>query len=116
MAANVKIDTTSKHTYAVFVYSPLCGTCKLAKSMLRVMEQTFPRFEIKEVNINEKPQFAQERKVTSVPCLLLFDQDVEVERLYAFRSLEHLYHRIKPYTTVEAIHKAFSSTSTLKGD
>ncbi len=103
------------NTHGVYFHSPLCGTCKVAKRMIKVMEETFPHFEIREVNINEEMALAHSLKVTSIPCLIIFQEEREAERLYAFRSLEHLYTKLKPYTVVERLHKSFRLDQT-KGD
>jgi len=81
----------------LFVYTPLCGTCKLAGSMLDVIETSYPSLVIHKLNINHAPTFAQTWKIKSVPSLLVFQKGLGVERIYAFQSISHLHAMIKPY-------------------
>ncbi|WP_202079925.1 thioredoxin family protein [Caldalkalibacillus salinus] len=76
---------------AVYVYTPLCGTCKVATKMLEIVENTMPSLEILRINLNQAPQLAKEWKVKSVPCLLILSQNQIVFRKYAFESVHTLY-------------------------
>ncbi|GAF65240.1 thioredoxin family protein [Alkalihalobacillus trypoxylicola] len=81
----------------VYLYTPLCGTCKLASKMLEVIEAMEPSLEILSLNINHAPSFAQKWKIESVPCLYVFQNGLGVERVYAFHSVAHVFETIKPY-------------------
>ncbi|WP_052144670.1 thioredoxin family protein [Halalkalibacter okhensis] len=81
----------------VFVYTPLCGTCKLAEKMVAVVDSTFESLPIFSLNINHSPVFAQKWKIQSVPCLLLFQKGLGVERIYAFHSIGYIHNILKPY-------------------
>ncbi len=89
----------------VFVFTPLCGTCKLAEGMLKVILAKEPTLDMKKLNINYAPSFAQKWKIESVPCLLVFQKGLGVERLYAFHSVEYLYEKLKPYAAITKLSK-----------
>ena len=89
----------------VFVYTPLCGTCKLAESMLRIVESSLEPLPLYSLNINHSPTFAQQWKIQSVPCLLVFQKGLGVERIYAFGSIGFLYNKVKPYATAWTLQK-----------
>lgn len=89
----------------VFVYTPLCGTCKLADKMLRVVQSSFEALPIYALNINHSPAFAQQWKIESVPCLLVFQKGLGVERVYAFGSLGFLHSKLKPYASAWSLQK-----------
>lgn len=81
----------------VYFYTPLCGTCKLARRMLEVVDVALNHLQIYTCNINLMPKQAQIWKITSVPALLVFyGTDVD-NQLYRFQSVEHLYAFLKPY-------------------
>ena len=94
----------------VFVHTPLCGTCKRAASMLTILEQTYEELEINQLNINQYPSFAQTWQIQSVPCLLIFQKGLGVERRYAFQSIPALHSLLQPYTTNKI------SVTTTKGE
>ena len=81
----------------VFVYTPLCGTCKLAEKMLTVVQSSFDSLPMYSLNINHSPAFAQQWKIKSVPCLLVFQKGLGVERIYAFQSIGYVHNKLKPY-------------------
>ncbi|ARK30365.1 thioredoxin family protein [Halalkalibacter krulwichiae] len=89
----------------VFVYSPLCGTCKLAEKMLRVVQSSFDALPMYSLNINHSPLFAQQWKVKSVPCLFIFQRGLGVERIYAFRSISYVHEIVKRYATILSLQE-----------
>ncbi|PFA70499.1 thiol reductase thioredoxin [Bacillus sp. AFS015802] len=76
---------------AVYLYTPMCGTCQVAGKMMDVVEQLPQSFHFVKANLNYLPQFAEGQSIESVPCLLLFKDGVEKERIYAFQSVPFLY-------------------------
>lgn len=75
----------------LYVYTPMCGTCQLAKKMLTVVEAALPHLEIGMLNVNYAPHFARAYQIESVPCLLVFEKNQLVKKIYAFQSVEYLY-------------------------
>ncbi|WP_201714326.1 thioredoxin family protein [Rossellomorea arthrocnemi] len=76
---------------AVYLYTPMCGTCQVAGKMIDVVEKLPQSFHFAKANLNYLPQFAEELSIESVPCLLLFKDGEEMERIYAFQSVPYLY-------------------------
>lgn len=79
---------------AVYLYTPMCGTCQVAGKMMEVVEKLPQSFHFVKANLNYLPRFAEEQSIESVPCLLLFKDGVEMERIYAFQSVPFLYETI----------------------
>ena len=84
----------SAGTCFVFVYTPMCGTCKLAEKMLHVIEATVPECPLVRVNILELANEMEHWRIESVPCLLAVRSGVVIRKLYAFRSVDYLYQQI----------------------
>ncbi|NMH68436.1 thioredoxin family protein [Bacillus sp. RO3] len=76
---------------AVYLYTPMCGTCQVASKMMDVVEKLPQSFHFVKANLNYLPEFAEKQSIESVPCLLLFKDGVEKERIYAFQSVPFLY-------------------------
>ncbi|MCK0472063.1 thioredoxin family protein [Halalkalibacter sp. APA_J-10(15)] len=85
----------------VFIYTPLCGTCTVAKKMLEVVEEMLPMVKIYTININQAPTFAQKWQVKSVPALYIFQKGFSVKQIYAFHSIMHVHQLLLPYTLME---------------
>ncbi|WP_342551453.1 thioredoxin family protein [Paenibacillus sp. FSL R7-0652] len=82
--------------HAVFIYTPLCGTCAAARRMLEVAEHLLPENTLVDMNIHDIPELVQQFQISSVPALMLFDGEQDVPRMvYRMNSVEHLLHEIR---------------------
>ncbi|WP_173108282.1 thioredoxin family protein [Bacillus sp. KH172YL63] len=85
-------DRIEEHALeAVYLYTPMCGTCQVAGKMMEVVEKLPQSFHFTKANLNYLPEFAKKQSVESVPCLILFKDGTEKERIYAFQSVPFLY-------------------------
>ncbi|MEK3703118.1 thioredoxin family protein [Paenibacillus sp. FSL R7-0198] len=81
---------------AVFIYTPLCGTCAAARRMLEVVEHMLPEGILSEMNIHDIPELVQQFKISSVPAVMLFDGQQDVPKMvYRMSSVEHLLSEIR---------------------
>jgi thiol-disulfide isomerase/thioredoxin len=92
-----KIIIKNEGLMALYLYTPMCGTCQVARRMLTIVDELFPSLDIHSVNLNYFPKEAQELGVESVPCLLIFENGLEKERIYAFQSVSFLHELFKQY-------------------
>ncbi|WP_246009463.1 thioredoxin family protein [Brevibacillus fluminis] len=74
-------------TFTLFVYTPLCGTCKATERMLHVVLQMLPGAALFKCNINVMPQLASQWQIQSVPCLMVFRQGELIKQEYAMKSV-----------------------------
>jgi hypothetical protein len=82
--------------YAIFLYTPMCGTCKLAERMLDIIITMEPSLQIYKSNINLLAKFSQTWQVESMPCLLIMDKGELLRKIYAMRSVDDLYKILLP--------------------
>ncbi|MGC5772976.1 thioredoxin family protein [Paenibacillus pabuli] len=81
---------------AVFIYTPLCGTCAAARRMLEIAEHLLPEGILTEMNIHDIPELVQQFQISSVPAVMLFDGEHEVPKMvYRMNSVEHLLGEIR---------------------
>lgn len=81
-------------TVFVYVYTSMCGTCKLAERMLNVIETMMPQLPLVKVNILEFARVMEQRKIQSVPCLMTVRDGIVIDKRYAFHSVDYLYREI----------------------
>ncbi|MDQ0352800.1 thiol-disulfide isomerase/thioredoxin [Alkalibacillus filiformis] len=86
-----------KSYHILFVNSPFCGTCKVAKRMLTYIEETLEKESFFELNATLAPDFMQHFNIKSVPCLIVFKEGEPVDRLYTFNSVPYLLKEMGPY-------------------
>jgi thioredoxin-like negative regulator of GroEL len=84
----------SADTRFVFVYTPMCGTCRLAEKMLQIVEAALPDCPLARVHIMELKRDMERWRIESVPCLLAIRNGVVIRKLYAFRSVDYVYQEI----------------------
>ncbi|AHV97712.1 thioredoxin family protein [Paenibacillus sabinae] len=83
---------------AVFLETPLCGTCKAARRMLDVAGHLLPpSAQPVSGNINLLPAIISQYRISSVPALLVFDADRNrpPHIHYAFHSVERVLEYIR---------------------
>ncbi|MFW5435632.1 thioredoxin family protein [Paenibacillus apiarius] len=99
-------DDAGKHSNmlwnALYVHSPLCGTCRLAERMLHIVEQTCLQVTIASVPIQYVPELVRAYQIESVPCLLVWsrenvDAGKEPSKIYAFHSVSYLYEVVQTH-------------------
>jgi thioredoxin-like negative regulator of GroEL len=86
----------------VFLYTPLCGTCKAARRMLEVARHLLPPgLLIAEGNVNMLPGLVDTYRISSVPALLVVpaDRSAEPEILYSMGSVERMLEYIRRVTS-----------------
>ncbi|ART77909.1 thiol reductase thioredoxin [Sutcliffiella horikoshii] len=81
----------------VYFYTPMCGTCQVAKRMMDVTKELFPHLPFGMLDVNYIQDLAMTWEIESVPCMMIFENGEIKEKIYAFRSVEYLYGLIKQY-------------------
>ncbi|CDO03148.1 thioredoxin [Oceanobacillus picturae] len=83
--------------YLLYIYTPFCGTCALARTMLEKIEQVHKETIFYEMNASLYPEFMIENQVESVPCLLIMKDHQIKEKVYAFQSIPNIYGYLMEY-------------------
>ena len=82
---------------AVFLHTPFCGTCKVARRMLEVTEYMLPEGLLAEADVNMLPKVVDQYKIRSVPALLLATEDRsrKPEIVYSMGSVADILAQIR---------------------
>src|SRR5690625_995324 len=83
--------------FLLYIYTPFCGTCHVAKSFLDKIETTHQETIFYEMNASLYPEFMQKHKIESVPCLLIKDEGKIKEKIYIFYLIAYMYHFVYLY-------------------
>ena len=81
----------------VLAHTPTCGTCAVAKRMLSVVSNLIPEVLFADLNLNQYAQLAQDEQILSVPGILIYEDGICREIVYAFQSVPFLFEKIKTY-------------------
>lgn len=85
-----------KKSFALFLHTPLCGTCKVGERMLQIVYSMHPNLSIYKGDLNFLPGLAQAWQVMSVPCLAIIRDGKPERKVYAMGSVVDLLQELKP--------------------
>lgn len=57
-----------------------CGPCKMMRPILEELSNNNEEYKIVSINIDEEDELAEEYEVSSIPCLVLFENGKEINR------------------------------------
>ncbi|GIN95105.1 thiol reductase thioredoxin [Siminovitchia terrae] len=80
----------------IYFYTPMCGTCQVAGRMLEIVEEMTGGI-FGKADLNYMPDLAIELKIESVPCLLILQNGLPAEKVYAFRSVPNMLGIVQRY-------------------
>jgi len=83
--------------FLLYIYTPLCGTCNLARSILKQIEMAHHKEMFYQMNAAFYPEFMQQMEIKSVPCLLIQTNHEIQEKIYTFYSVPNIYHYLIKY-------------------
>ncbi len=90
-------ETLKKDSYLLYIYTPFCGTCHYAKRILEDIESTFSKEVFYEINASFYPEFMQEEKIESVPCLVIKEAGKIKKKIYTFHSVPFMAREVMSY-------------------
>ncbi len=90
-------DIQDTGSYLLYIYSPFCGTCHIARSMLEKIEEIHGSTLFAEMNASYEEAFMRAQEIESVPCLLIVDEHEVKEKIYTFHSVAHMYTYVHKY-------------------
>ncbi|MFA4857795.1 MAG: thioredoxin [Candidatus Margulisiibacteriota bacterium] len=62
-----------------------CGPCRMMAPVYEKMAQKYPQIKFCKIDTTQNPQKAMEYGVTGIPCIIVFKNGKEVDRLVGFR-------------------------------
>lgn len=83
-------EALKEGNYVLYIYTPFCGTCRLASSMLRQIESAHGDI-FYEMNASLYPEFMHQHQIESVPCLFIMVNHEVKEKIYTFHSIPNIY-------------------------
>jgi len=86
----------SSSPFALFLYTPLCGTCKVTEKMLSIVEVMEPEIPLFKSDLNYLLELTTEWQVQSVPCIVIIEEGQVKERIYRMESVENLLNKLRP--------------------
>src|SRR5690625_5541254 len=89
----ITTEQLGKEDYILYIHTPFCGTCHMARTILSQIETVHQKDLFYEMNASLHPEFMQEIEIESVPCLLIKKERSE-EHTSELQSRGHLVCRL----------------------
>lgn len=67
-----------------------CGPCRMVEPVLEELSKSMKDVQFKRVNVDDYEGLAAKYGVMSIPCIVLFENGKEKNRVVGFRSREEL--------------------------
>jgi thioredoxin-like negative regulator of GroEL len=90
-----RVNDEEAPSFAVFLYTPFCGTCKVTERMLDIILTMQPNLPLCKSNINFLPNISREWQIRSVPCIVILERGKK-RFLYRMQSVDELYRQLLP--------------------
>ena len=67
-----------------------CGPCRMLKPVLEKLDGEMDDVEFFGIDVDDKPEFAEEFQVSSIPCVILVKDGKEVARSVGFKPYDQI--------------------------
>src|SRR5690625_2955117 len=93
----ITTEQLGKEDYILYIHTPFCGTCHMARTILSQIETVHQKDLFYEMNASLHPVFMKEIEIISVPCLLIKKENKIKEKVYVFHSVPNIYKYLLTY-------------------
>ena len=94
-----EIINNSHKVVVVDFYAEWCMPCLMISPIIDELSESEEMKEVKfvKMNIDENKELANELKISSIPCVIIFKEGEEVDRIIGAQPAEVIEERIKKY-------------------
>lgn len=90
-------DILEKENLLLYIHTPFCGTCHIARSFVNQIEQALNKDIFYDMNASFYPSFMEREKIEQVPCLYIRVNGEVKEKIYTFHSIANIVHSLTVY-------------------
>ena len=80
----------SKGKFLVDFYADWCGPCRMVRPIVEELSEELKDIKFGSINVDDEEKLSQEYGIISIPCLIIFEDGTEKDRVVGYRSKEEL--------------------------
>ena len=81
----------NKGIVLVDFYAQWCGPCKMTGPIIEQLAEEINNVKFAEIDIDMEEKLAQKYMVRAVPCIIIFKDGKEVNRIIGYQNKEYFY-------------------------
>lgn len=82
-------------------YAEWCMPCLMMAPIMETMAGKYKKVKFAKINLDEAEELAEKFGVSSVPCIILFKDGAEIDRINGSASEEEIEEKIEDYLKTE---------------
>ena len=84
----------SKKMVVVDYFAPWCQPCKMIAPVFEKLSKQLTHITFAKVNVDENSQLASDQGVMNIPCVIIYNNGEEVDRIVGFQTEQQLKSKI----------------------
>ena len=84
-------------TVFVDFWAPWCGPCRMMAPVVEKISEKYPQIKFCKIDTQENMEYAGQFHVSGIPCIIIYKNGKEVDRLVGFRPEDEFEKAVKKY-------------------
>ena len=94
---NSFVNDKKKNLVIVDFFAEWCGPFQIMSGVIEKLAEKNPNVSFAKINVDENPKLSEEYEISSIPCVVFFQDGKEVDRLIGGRGPEPFQEKIDDY-------------------
>jgi thioredoxin len=91
---NFESEIKKSKLMIVDFYANWCGPCQMLKPVFKKVSEEFKKIKFAKVNTEEEQELAEKCEIKSIPCLIIFRNGEEIERMVGYQTEDDLREKV----------------------
>jgi len=92
-----EIINNSHNLVVVDYYAEWCMPCLMLAPIIEEIADSMKEVKFTKINIDDNPELAKKYNISSIPCLIIFKEGKEVDRIVGAQTYEKIEEKIEKW-------------------